>query len=1063
MINKILPQKESHQIIVTALLLLVALLGLKFSVSNLNLSNASSTATVGAAISGTAINFSTYQGYWFNHMDAYTSSKEEEWVAGVIGGSVFLSTDGGRTIVKKLDKGLDTTFTKVALSEKEGKPVILAAGIVGNYDNFSSKIFVTTDGGQNWTESGQIAPGQNWLDVNIASGTGFVTAIVQNDKIYVSNDYGITLSPVTSGSIYWMASDITDDGKTIIAARTGSSALSIFTRSSISSNSWSERQVNPTGNNSTYWRYLNISNDGKSIQAYSNDMYVSADSGASWKKVSDFVANNWSGSDRGDVLVATLPSPRISLKVTLNNGNSWESVNTINSQVQEQAGVSAVSDKFIYVAGNIVGQGIGRLFVSALPEKNLSFLSPLSNQNLLTWTPSIIWKYSNPQDKCEYKYNSSSYRTVDCTRFGMDLPEPTPGTNIDLSIRNSSNNKSAFTESVTFNYQPINWDKDYPMGLSPKSISSEDGSRYFYAEGNSIAYSSDYGKTWTNIRANLPENESVSGFAMTLDGKKLFLTTTNSNTQKSKIFTSDTVNNNSVTWSEIKYNGGAFPAALNRIDVSADGQYQIVGATDGVYVSKNNGRNWSKNLSIAFWSSVAISENGRNMIASNTADSSNIYISKDYGDSWQTLSLGGLDARMRNGAISNDGQKIFVKNTGFGAYITTNSGTNWSNLNSININTAFTEIESGLIIAGDHSSGETGDIHISNNYGKSFEKISDLGYKIKSVYATFAGDASRALLTINDTNSRERLAMICFNGPCRLVQTDTTPPSIDNLSPNGSLSSGTTNVMLSLNTNEDATCRYSSSSNSDFSNMIEMDTSNNRSHSKAISGLANGSSYNYHFKCRDSAMNTGEAQLNFSVASAPQNLVPSVALSNSSATLDTTNQSYNPTGVFTFNVNVSAGSQDIYVIKNPVMFTASTLEASSSRAIRLMQLGSRLDLVSGGEVVKDPKSAYESIKISANTTATVAISMRQFNRSTSAQSIVYELTGIRYTTKPWVLVGDAESTQHKMISIPSGSMRTEAITLPGRVVAGAIETEKKLESRSILGSVLDGIKSLINK
>ena len=49
--------------------------------------------------------------------------------------------------------------------------------------------------------------------------------------------------------------------------------------------------------------------------------------------------------------------------------------------------------------------------------------------------------------------------------------------------------------------------------------------------------------------------------------------------------------------------------------------------------------------------------------------------------------------------------------------------------------------------------------------------------------------------------------------------TDTTPPTISNGSPTGTLSAGTTNVTISLTTNENAICKYATTPNLSYASM----------------------------------------------------------------------------------------------------------------------------------------------------------------------------------------------------------------------------------------------------
>jgi len=98
---------------------------------------------------------------------------------------------------------------------------------------------------------------------------------------------------------------------------------------------------------------------------------------------------------------------------------------------------------------------------------------------------------------------------------------------------------------------------------------------------------------------------------------------------------------------------------------------------------------------------------------------------------------------------------------------------------------------------------------------------------------------------------------------------DTTPPVRSNGFPSGTLSSGITQTTLSLTTNENATCRYSTVANTAYSSMTNtFSTTGGTSHSMTITGLSNGNTYNYYIRCQDAAgnANTDDYTITFSVA-----------------------------------------------------------------------------------------------------------------------------------------------------------------------------------------------------
>ena len=102
--------------------------------------------------------------------------------------------------------------------------------------------------------------------------------------------------------------------------------------------------------------------------------------------------------------------------------------------------------------------------------------------------------------------------------------------------------------------------------------------------------------------------------------------------------------------------------------------------------------------------------------------------------------------------------------------------------------------------------------------------------------------------------------------------TDDVTPSVRSAgSPSGAQATGTTGVTLTLTTDETATCKYGTTPSTAYGSIAStFATTAATSHSQNISGLTNGSSYNYYVRCIDTATNanTDDYTISFSVASA---------------------------------------------------------------------------------------------------------------------------------------------------------------------------------------------------
>ncbi len=107
---------------------------------------------------------------------------------------------------------------------------------------------------------------------------------------------------------------------------------------------------------------------------------------------------------------------------------------------------------------------------------------------------------------------------------------------------------------------------------------------------------------------------------------------------------------------------------------------------------------------------------------------------------------------------------------------------------------------------------------------------------------------------------------------------DTTAPVRSGGSPSGTLAYGTTSTTLALTTDENATCKYSTSSGTAYGSMTSFTTTGTTSHSSSISGLSNGTSYTYYVKCQDSSSNTNASDYTISFSVAADTTAPTVSM-----------------------------------------------------------------------------------------------------------------------------------------------------------------------------------------
>lgn len=146
------------------------------------------------------------------------------------------------------------------------------------------------------------------------------------------------------------------------------------------------------------------------------------------------------------------------------------------------------------------------------------------------------------------------------------------------------------------------------------------------------------------------------------------------------------------------------------------------------------------------------------------------------------------------------------------------------------------------------------------------------GVSNDNVYYTYPANGTyEAYCTVHDLANGESVnspatTFVLGNGG---QSSDTTPPAISGGQPSGVLPSGTTNAVMSVNTNENAQCKYSNNAGQNFASMTAFSTSGGMAHSAQLTGLTNGQSYTKYVKCEDGSgnVNANDYVISFSVAS----------------------------------------------------------------------------------------------------------------------------------------------------------------------------------------------------
>lgn len=179
--------------------------------------------TAGAAADGT--------GYWYS---VAISGDGKTAVAGSTNGKMYVSRDGAKTWV---DSGLASLGWRGAAISDDGTRIIVGSN--------SGRTFTSSDKGVTWTVNGTNTNAIVYAEMDSTADGKTVYAIRNLNSLYVSNDYGVTWSAVTSGGV--PTSDlrditVSDDGSKI-AIGTGSSGVYTSIDSGVT---WKKQTAIPT-------------------------------------------------------------------------------------------------------------------------------------------------------------------------------------------------------------------------------------------------------------------------------------------------------------------------------------------------------------------------------------------------------------------------------------------------------------------------------------------------------------------------------------------------------------------------------------------------------------------------------------------------------------------------------------------------------------------------------------------------------------------------------------------------------------------------------------------------
>lgn len=269
------------------------------------------------------------------------------------------------------------------------------------------------------------------------------------------------------------------------------------------------------------------------------------------------------------------------------------------------------------------------------------------------------------------------------------------------------------------------WKKSNTVYFGEINSLTASGGTLFAATEKGIFITTDNGDNWiekNNGLTNLYVNSIV------VKGEYIFAATDGG------VFLST---NNGDEWSGVLIKEGSSTINTRSLAIK-DGIIFAATNSKGVYLSKDNGKNWKvTNSGLTSLDMRAISVGNKNIFVG-TYDNG-LFRSTNNGDSWSKIDSGLTDKYILS--ITANGDSVFVGTLFKGLFLTTDEGANWKP-----INTGLTKkVIRSIAVRGSNvfaaaMGGDGGGIFQSEDYGANWKMINDglNNYKIKAL--CFLGD-----------------------------------------------------------------------------------------------------------------------------------------------------------------------------------------------------------------------------------------------------------------------------------------------------------------------------------
>lgn len=608
------------------------------------------------------------------------------------GGGIWSSTNYGGLWTKYSDVNTQNKYwSSIAISADGSK--LVAVNKINN--NIGGELWVSTNTGIIWLIVSNIT-NQNWASVSSDETGQYLTAVVNGGGIWTSNNYGFfwTLySDTNTQNKLWSSVAISDSNYNIMAVVNTTGEL-WFSRNA--GTTWT-KNIDPSGNLiQNNWKFLIMNNNGNNIYASSENN--SLDSGCNyiltWNSQSSIYKQNANISHFSAI---TKSNTGVIIAVVY-GGSIWTSTDFCYSWNQ-----------YIDVSGSTLNKFwnyLNNTFTNTLIAATVTNEKWISTNSGASWSLYPV----NPSRNLTWKSTAS-----DITGQKM------------VAVEYSGNIYTSVTSGVS-------WSLSGDEGVKNKlwnSVSSDSTGNYLIAVEYSggIWTSDNSGNNWSLNSDTNTQGLLWNSVSSDATGYNLIAIT-----KDNKIF----ITSNRYKWYNINYT--SFNSKSISIDTSINpSTFQIVGVVygGGIWTTYDSGVTW--NISdlqyYQSWNSTISSSDGKIII--NTADQYGILISKDNGKNWSNNLSSFIST-----CSSYNGNKNFATGNG-GLWYSQNNGITWNkNNNSYLQNLNWVDIKCDLsgqaIIALENTNKSSGlwlsiDGGITWNNNINYYKITNLHLIIQPI------------------------------------------------------------------------------------------------------------------------------------------------------------------------------------------------------------------------------------------------------------------------------------------------------------------------------------------